>query len=90
MEVQKGMQAKPVQVKEKTLGQKRTHADFNPSEDSDIQRIKRMTANLIDCVESFKNKTQDEEVLRCLTHAQGNFENGAMWAVKGVAKKFSE
>jgi hypothetical protein len=80
--------------KELTLGQKRVHLTFNPSNDNVIGQIKLKCAELIDLCNNHMIKPGDGkathpeagEANRCLATAMTNFETGQMYAVKGVAK----
>lgn len=68
----------------KTLGQKRVKADFNPSKNDLVDQIKNKAAELIDLCEEMRNLpiTGSNEKQRLISLAQTEFENGAMWAVK--------
>lgn len=60
-----------------TLGQQRVRAAFNPSADSTVDKIKALSADLIDLCETIKTKDP-----RCAALAQTHYEDAAMWAVK--------
>jgi hypothetical protein len=61
---------------EQTLGQKRVRVSFNPSQDSVVDQIKQKTAELIDLVETLKEKDG-----RAAAEAQTCFQTGCMYAV---------
>jgi hypothetical protein len=81
-----------------TLGQKRVRTSFNPSDNNLVDQIKGKSAEMIDWCQkqiddlcnSCKQKSPSEyierveEKVRLLEFAQKAFEDGAMWAVKGV------
>lgn len=82
----------------KTLGEKRVRIDFNVSGNSQVDTIKRNSAELINLLERVKNdevsKTYDEseaqlkalsgEKLRLIALAQTAYEEAAMWSVKAI------
>ena len=53
-------------MSDQTLGDRRVRASFNPSKDSDVDRIKHTTAMLIDIWEELKSQKQGGENLRLL------------------------
>lgn len=70
---------------DQTLGQTRVRASFNPTNDSTVDQLKKMTADLIDLCESLKDTPALAlEEMRCFEEAQMLFETAAMWAVKGA------
>lgn len=62
-----------------TLGQSRVRASFNPSKDSLVDKIKQLSADLIDLCEQHKDADP-----RLAALAQTHYEDAAMWAVKLV------
>jgi len=62
-----------------TLGESRVRTTFNPSQQSDVDTIKQMSAQLIDICETLKSKDP-----RLAALAQTAFEEAAMWAVKAA------
>jgi len=62
-----------------TLGEERVRVAFNPSADSDVDRLKQKAAELIDMCEKFKSGEP-----RLVALAQTAFEEGCMWAVKAA------
>ena len=72
---------------EKTLGEKRCHIDFNPSNDNGISQFKRKIADAIDFIEDFRNECKaDSEVHRCISICQTELETAQMYGVKAIAK----
>lgn len=74
-----------------SLGEKRVRVVFNPSANSDVDRIKQETAHLIDFCEAGKNQRRDAddsksagERARLWALAQTAYEEAAMWAVKAA------
>lgn len=62
-----------------TLGEERVRKSFNPSNDSEVDMIKQLTADLIDRCEGLKQKDP-----RLAALAQTAYEEAAMWAVKAA------
>lgn len=62
-----------------TIGEQRVRTQFNPSQDSVVDQIKQKTAELINLVESLKEKDG-----RLASLAQTSYEEAAMWAVKAA------
>lgn len=62
-----------------SVGENRVRVKFNPSADSDVDRIKQQTAQLIDLCEALKAKEP-----RLASLAQTAYEEAAMWAVKAA------
>jgi hypothetical protein len=60
-----------------SLGEDRVRASFNPSSDSTVDQIKSKSAELINLVDSIKDKDG-----RLAALAQTAYEEAAMWAVK--------
>lgn len=69
-----------------TKGEYRVGTSFNPSNNSDVDRIKAAAADLIDLVEDIALDSDNPEVKRLAALAQTHFEDGAMWAVKAATK----
>lgn len=74
----------------KTLGEQRMRVEFNPSQNSEVDYIKQLTANLIDLLEKAKTVGDDvrissqTEKTSLLNIAQRKYEEAAMWAVKAL------
>ena len=65
-----------------TVGTKRVRVGFNPSNDNIVDKVKFLSADLIDICE--ENKHLDP---RLAALAQTAYEEAAMWAVKLVTTK---
>lgn len=72
--------------REITLGEKRCHLLFNPSENDKIGTFKRMMADAIDYCNNELQATEDPEAKRCFSIAMENLETAQMYGVKGIAK----
>ncbi len=68
-----------------TLGEYRVGISFNPSNNAEVDKIKRAAAVCIDLCHT-ETDTGDPEVKRLLALAMTHFEDAAMWAVKAVTK----
>jgi len=64
---------------EPTLGELRVRTDFNIGDNSDVDKIKKATAELINIVHNVKERDP-----RLAALAMTDFESAAMWAVKLV------
>jgi hypothetical protein len=64
---------------ELTKGEKMVRTTFNPSNKSDVDSIKQMTASLINMVEELKAKDP-----RLASLAQTHYETACMFAVKAA------
>lgn len=62
-----------------TKGEKAVRLSFNPSGSTEVDQIKRKTADLIDFCETMKLKDG-----RLVALAQTAYEEAAMWAVKAA------
>lgn len=62
-----------------TLGQSRVRISFNPSSDNLVDKVKSLSAGLIDLCEEHKDLDP-----RLAALAQTHYEDAAMWAVKLV------
>jgi hypothetical protein len=68
-----------------SLGEDRVRVKFNPSDNSDVSKLKQKSAELIDLCEAMKAKgSQDGEHQRLWALAMSYYENAAMWAVKAA------
>ena len=76
-----------------TLGEQRVRVNFNPSQVDLVSQIKQKSAELINVIDSLKEKWHDEhpgasvapgEMLRSISLAQTAYEEAAMWAVKAA------
>ena len=71
---------------EQTFGQKAVGLSFNPSNDSSVDNLKRLYAEIIDSLNDFRNSGSPEQkrlASIAITEAQG----AQMWAVKAVTWK---
>ena len=67
-----------------TLGETRVRVSFNPSGESKVEEIKRLTANLIDTCADGRGEMQASEEARLWSLAMTAYEEAAMWAVKAA------
>jgi hypothetical protein len=63
-----------------TLGQKRVQINFNPSAKQEVEDLKQMYSELIDCLESLRTSTNNREI----SIAQTEAETSCMYAVKSL------
>jgi len=70
-----------------TLGQRRVHAEFNPSKNDVVDQIKNKSAELIDLIETLKNFEGRSERNRQINMAQSAIEVGCMHGVKACFAK---
>ena len=66
-------------MSDQTMGEARVRVDFNVSNDDTVGEIKVKVAELIDLVETLKDKDP-----RLASVAQTTLEEAAMWAVKAA------
>jgi len=69
---------------ELSTGEVRVRTQFNPSNDSTVDKIKQKTAELINLCEELKVLGFDA---RLASLAQTDFESASMWAVKSATSK---
>lgn len=67
-----------------SLGMNRVRASFNPSGATQVDKLKQLTADLIDYCHGQADKTDDEEEGRLWSLAMTAYEEAAMWAVKAA------
>lgn len=65
-----------------TKGENRVRVTFNVGGNSDVDKIKTKTAELINLIDSLPNKNGEMERLKSL--AMTAYEEAAMWAVKAA------
>ena len=70
-----------------TNGEYLVGIDFNPGKSSQVDKIKRMAADLIDAVDAIAGKNALPDVARLQSLAITQIEDGAMWAVKAATKR---
>ncbi len=74
-----------MEEKELTLGEKRVGKTFNPSGIKTVDKIKELSAQAIDLLETLRvedGAARSAEAQRVISTAQTNFENASMWGVK--------
>lgn len=64
-------------MEEKTIGEQRVRTDFNVGGDETVAQLKNKTAELINLVDSLKEKDPRLAAIACTS-----YEEAAMWAVK--------
>ena len=62
-----------------SIGEARVRTKFNPSADGTVDKIKQLSAELINICEELKEKDG-----RLASLAQTTYEEAAMWAVKAA------
>lgn len=68
-----------------TLGQQRVRTSFNPSKDNLVDKVKSLSADLIDlCNDSSNDTGVTPEEKRLWALAMTHYEDAAMWAVKAA------
>jgi len=67
-----------------SIGEYRVGISFNPGGHSDVDKIKRAAADLIDMIDRIQ--AHGDEVVRLKHLAMTHVEDAAMWAVKAVTK----
>lgn len=65
-----------------SLGEDRIRVKFNPSDQSDVDTVKSLSADLIDILDNIGYKS--DEQARLIKIAQTKYEEAAMWAVKAL------
>jgi len=71
-------------MSELSFGEKAVGLTFDPSNDADVDKIKRLYATIIDLLEGMRNETTSGERKRHLSIAINLAEEAQMRAVKGV------
>lgn len=72
---------------EKTLGQKRVKADFNPANNGVVDQIKNKCAKLIDLLETLRTEGSSSEQNRVISIAQTEIESASHFGVKACFTK---
>jgi hypothetical protein len=70
-----------------TFGQKAVGLSFNPSNDSEVDKCKRLYADIIDQLNNLRNSTSSGEVKRLTSTAITEAQGSQMWAVKAITWK---
>lgn len=65
-----------------------TRPDFNPSGDDRVRVIKTATEALLELCRSHQAESRNDA--RCLSLAITKYEEGAMWAVKGLTANLKD
>ena len=71
-------------MNELTFGQKACGVSFNHGGSEVVAQIKLDFANMVDDLNSLRNKTDNPEVKRMLSIAITEVQTAQMWAVKAV------
>ena len=72
--------------REMTYGEKAVGLTFNPSGDTDVQKVKELYAQIIDLCNS--KKGEPGEMSRLLSIAITEAQAAQMWAVKAITWKY--
>ena len=67
-----------------TYGERAVGLSFNPSGDNDVERIKKLYANIIDYCNDARNGNSDGERKRLFSVAITEAQSAQMWAVKAI------
>lgn len=70
-----------------TFGQKAVGLSFNPSNDNEVDKCKRLYAAVIDQLNNLRNSTSSGEVKRLTSAAITEAQGAQMWAVKAITWK---
>ena len=84
-----------METKQMTLGEMRVRVSFNTTQDADVAKLKRLSAELIDLCDALRGKGNpatepDSEQGRLLSLAQTHYEDACMWAVKGATHFYQD
>lgn len=69
-----------------TEGEHRVGISFNPSNNAQVDSVKRRVAELIDDMQAIASN-RDHPGARCASLAMTELESAAMWAVKAITKQ---
>lgn len=69
---------------EQTFGQKAVGLSFNPSNDNNVDKCKRIFAEVIDQLNDLRSETTSPEVKRMCSVAITEAQTAQMWAVKAI------
>jgi hypothetical protein len=71
-----------------TFGEKAVGLSFNPSGDHDVERIKKLYAEIIDfCNDARAGSSREREQARLFSIAITEAQTAQMWAVKAITWK---
>lgn len=73
--------------RELTFGEKAVGLNFNPSGDNIVAALKVQYAEVIDELDTLRNKTESPEVRRLASIAITEAQGAQMWAVKAATWK---
>jgi hypothetical protein len=73
--------------REMTYGEKAVGLTFNPSNDTNVQKVKELYAQIIDLVHEMKTPEQSEKN-RLLSVSITEAQTAQMWAVKAITYQF--
>jgi len=71
-----------------TFGEKACGVSFNPGGNEDVSLIKNRFADVIDCLQDYRNDTSNPEIARMLSIAITEAQTAQMWAVKAVTWQY--
>ena len=71
-----------------TYGEKAVGLTFNPSNDTNVQKIKELYAQIINVCNELRTEAGQGEKGRLLSVAITEAQTAQMWAVKGVTWQF--
>lgn len=74
--------------REMTYGEKAVGLTFNPSGDTNVQKLKELYAQIIDLCNAIRSEAGQGEKGRLLSVAITEAQTAQMWAVKGVTYNF--
>lgn len=67
-----------------SFGEKAVGLSFNPSQNVEVEKIKRQYADIIDNLNNLREKAQSPDEGRMLSLAITESQSAQMWAVKAV------
>ena len=67
-----------------TYGEKAVGLAFNPSGDQNVEKIKRLYAEIIDLCNTCREAARDNEKVRLFSVAIIEAQGAQMWAVKAI------
>lgn len=67
-----------------TFGERAVGLTFNPSNNPDVDRVKRMFAEIIDEMDFLRSTTANNDVKRMAAVAITEAQTAQMWAVKAI------
>lgn len=76
------------EVKELTFGEKAVGITFNPGGNSDVEKAKKMYAQIINSLDEMRNTTDNLEVKRMCSVAITEAQTSQMWAVKAITWQY--